>query len=1084
MKTRRGFRLACAIVALLPTGGVWAADAARWDVAQSNGPYKEVRISTREGTWMSVDVSPDGRSIVFDLLGDIYLLPAEGGRARLLRGGPAIEKQPRFSPDGTRIAFISDADGSDNLWVMSVDGENAVQITRETADLLTEPAWHPDGERIAVRKNHSTQMTYLVGELWMYDLRGGAGVQLVKETKDASLPRFSPDGRYLYYSQDISPPTVVYRNPLEDDLIVRRLDLHTGEKTDLIRGYGGALSPQVSPDGRRIAFVRRVRERTVLFIYDLADGSQRPVYADLTSDSQVNPTGHGLYPLFAWFPDNRSVAIWSRGQILRIDTQTGTARPIAFLAEADHRITQRLQFTPDIDAPRFTVRVIRHPAVSNDGTVVFGALGRLWVRRGDAAPRRLTNSTDFEFEPAFSADGRRLVFVSWSDLHGSAVKILTLKDGRTREVFRTPALVRTPSFSPDGRQIVFRVSGGETYVGGHGAREGIYRLDLRTGESRFVLADGRHPVFAADGQRIYFNRKGKGGPQAGVSLWSANLDGLDEREHVTTRAARVVIPSPDGKWLAIEELGQVYLTPFVPAGSAWLAAPNGGGFPGRLLAAGLGRDLHWSPDSRTIHWLNGGEHFSAPVAAVFPHAGAPQDWVPRERGTALGLEAETDRPDGRIALVGARLITMRGDEVIEKGTVVVAGNRIEVIGPSDEIQVPPDAQVIDVGGKTIMPGIFDMHAHVHHEFGELAPQQYPPYFASLAFGVTTLFDPSAESVSSLARAEQIRAGVAVGPRVFSTGSPILGLSGAHPYAPVNGLDDARRHVAQRAGLGAVAVKSYMQMRRSQRQQLIVAAREQGVMLMPEAGLNFYNVLSMLLDGHTTIEHGIPLDEVYDDVIQLARHSGAAHTPTLLVAAGKVWGEYMWYERERVWEDPRVARYVPDALDLFGGGYKPTYVRSMWTPRATEEIYGAELLAVARMHRRLAERGVPVTVGSHGQIFGIGAHWEMWTLHEGGMSAHEVLRAATIHGAQSLGLAGQLGSLEAGKLADLIVLDGNPLEDIRATARVRLTMANGRLFDTGTMNEIAPRRRERMPFYWERERREDIPWDPTMIGPER
>jgi Tol biopolymer transport system component/imidazolonepropionase-like amidohydrolase len=1041
-------------------------------------PHDDVTISVDEGTWMSVDVSPDGSELAFDLLGDIYVMPATGGTARLLRGGPAIEKQPRFSPDGQKLVFISDADGCDNVWTMRRDGSEATQLTRETRDLMTEPTWHPDGRRIVARKNVSTQTAYMLGELWMFDPRGGSGVRLVKETKDATEPRFSPDGRFLYYSQDVTGPTVVFRNPGENGIVVRRLTLDGGEKTDVVRGYGGALAPQIARDGRQLAFVRRVRERSVLFVADLDTGTQRPVYGDLSQDNQLNPTGHGWYPAFAWFPDNRHVAVWSHGKILRVDTVAGTAQPIPFRAEAVHRIERRLQFSPAVTDDRFTVRVIRHPARSSSGTLVFGALGRLWRSEGAAAPRRLTQSTDLEVEPAFSADGRSLLFVAWNDVTGSSLRVMNLKSGHTRELFHSRALVRAPAFSADGRQVVFQLASAETYVGGQGTRAGIYRLGLDEGKETFVVARGSRPSFSPDGTRIYFSRP----EQSGVALFSVRADGLDERMHVRTEAADRLALSPDGRWIAVEELGVVYLAPYSASGAASFVALGRGEVPTRRLATGLGRELHWSPDSSAVHWVSGAEYFSAPVTEVFPvRETTAGSWQPRDHGRMLGLETAADKPTGKVAFVGARLVTMKGDEVIEDGVVVVSGNRIEAVGVRGAVAVPSDAYVVDAAGTTIIPGMFDMHAHIHHTFGELAPQQYPPYYAMLAFGVTTIMDPSAETAATLARAEQVRAGVAVGPRVYSTGSPILGLSGGAPYAAIESLDDARRHVAQRASMGAVIVKSYMQPRRNQRQWLIAAAREQGMMVAPEAGLNFYNVLSMMLDGHTTIEHGLPVDEVYEDVIQLALHSGASQTPTLLVAAGKMWGEDYWYDKERIWDDARIKRYVPDALDMFHGGYKPTYLRAMWTPRATDEVYESEFLAVARAHRKLADRGVTVNVGAHGQIFGIGTHWELWSLQKGGMSAHQALRAATLNGARTLGLEAQLGSLEPGKLADLVVLEANPLQDIRATAGVRFTMANGRLYDAVEMNETGNRKRARMPFLWERTASPDIAWDQSMMG---
>lgn len=175
-------------------------DAPKWDVMNPPGDSREIDINVESGTWMSLDVSPDGKTIAFDLLGDIYTMPASGGTATNIASGMAWEIQPRFSPDGTKIAFTSDRAGGDNIWVMDVDGSNHKQITKESFRLMNNPTWSPDGKYIAAKKHFTTSRSLGTGEIWLYHTRGGDGVKLVKKPseehqKELGEPIFGPDGK-------------------------------------------------------------------------------------------------------------------------------------------------------------------------------------------------------------------------------------------------------------------------------------------------------------------------------------------------------------------------------------------------------------------------------------------------------------------------------------------------------------------------------------------------------------------------------------------------------------------------------------------------------------------------------------------------------------------------------------------------------------------------------------------------------------------------------------------------------------------------------------------------------------------------
>jgi imidazolonepropionase-like amidohydrolase len=340
----------------------------------------------------------------------------------------------------------------------------------------------------------------------------------------------------------------------------------------------------------------------------------------------------------------------------------------------------------------------------------------------------------------------------------------------------------------------------------------------------------------------------------------------------------------------------------------------------------------------------------------------------------------------------------------------------------------------------------------------LSPQKDWPYYANLAYGITGTHDPSSNSEMSLSQSEMVRAGHMVGPRIFTTGTILYGADGDFK-AVINKLDDARSAIKRTKAFGAFSVKSYNQPRREQRQQVIKAAREEGIMVYPEGGSTFFHNMTMILDGHTSVEHNIPVAPLYEDVLQLWSASKTANTPTLIVNYGGLNGEYYWYQTTNVWEEEKLLKYMPRSI---------IDSRSRHRTMVPMEEYENGHILTSKSCKKLVDKGVHVCVGGHGQLQGLGFHWEMWNLSQGGMTNIEVLRAATLHGAEYIGMGEDLGSIEPGKLADLIILDEDPLQDIQNTNSVSYTLINGRMYDTATMNEIGNYDKKRSKFFWELE----------------
>ncbi len=1047
----------------------WAQDSDKeqWDVNAPGGPHKTINFSTTEGTWMNLDVSPDGQKIVFDLLGDIYIMPIDGGEAEILRDNLAYEIQPRFSPDGSKISFTSDAGGGDNIWVMNADGSEAHQVTDENFRLLNNAAWTPNGDYLIARKHYTSTRSLGAGELWMYHRSGGSGIQLVEkpnEQQDLGQPYLSPDGRYVYYSQSVYPGGYFQYNkdPNSQIYVINRYDRETGETKRITGGAGGAISPTISPDGTKMAFIKRVRTKSVLYIRDLESGIERPIYDKLSKDQQEAWAIFGPYTNIDWTPDSESLVFWSEGKIRKINVANQETEVIPFEAQIKQKIYDAVTFKQNPAPEKFTAKAIRHAVTSPDGDhLVFNAAGYLWKKAlPDGEPERLTNEQNFEFEPSFSPDGNTLIYVTWSDREMGAIKTLDFNsDNATPQKMTTrKGIYRDPSYSPDGKTIVYRREDGNDHQGfAYTTKPGIYTMPASGGEGKRLIEDGSDPTFSADGERIFY----LGGSYLDNSYESVDLTGNDKRVHFTSKYGNNFVPSPNNKWVAFNHLFKVYVAPMPQAGTGVDLSANTDAIPVTHVAEDAGMNLHWSNDGQQLHWTLGQEYFSVGLQDAFDFLEGDSDReLPLDSNTGLdiGLELTSDKPSGVIAFTNAHIITMNEDEVIENGTVVVRNNRIESVGASNEVEVPSNAKVIDIEGKTVMPGIVDVHAHIGNFRQGLSPQQQWEYFANLAYGVTTAHDPSANTDMIFSQSEAVKAGNMIGPRVFSTGRILYGAE-AEFKAEIDNYEDAKSAIERTKAYGAFSVKSYNQPRRDQRQQVIKAARELEVMVMPEGGSTFTHNMSMIMDGHTGIEHNIPIFPVYKDVHRLWSESNTGYTPTLVVNYGSVSGEYYWYQNTKVWEKERLLNFTPRSI---------VDSRSRHRKMIPQEEYEAGHIASAATANTLGDKGVNVNLGAHGQLQGLGAHWELWMMHQGGMTNMEALEVATINGARYIGMDHELGSIEEGKLADLIVIDGNPLEDIRATEQVMHTMINGRLYNAATMNQVAPVEKERMPFWWEQQ----------------
>jgi imidazolonepropionase-like amidohydrolase/Tol biopolymer transport system component len=1046
-----------------------AADKPKWDVAAPPGlTVRQIEIDTDEGSWMNLDVSPDGRTLAFDLLGDIYVIPVSGGTPTRIADGLPFETQPRFSPDGRRIAFTSDRGGGDNIWIMNADGSDKRQLTKEDFRLLNQPSWSPDGRFIAAKKHFTTGRSLGTGEVWLYHVSGGAGVQLVKKPneqhqKELGEPIYAPDGKHIYFTRNITPgPIFQYAQDSNGRIFdIERYEIETGETETAVAGAGGSVRPTPSPDGKKIAFVRREGTKSKLYVKDFTTGEERKVYDALDQDVQETWAVTGVYPNMDWSPDSNSIFFWAGGKIRKVDWPGGAASEIPFRISDTRGVIDPPRPPVEVAPAEFSTSMPRGVVTSPDGrTILFETMGKLWTKPASGgAAKRLTSGTEMEAYPSWSRDGKTIAYVAWTDKGLGELRTVGASGGSPRKLTQLAGHYARPRFSPDGRTIVFeKGSGGGLVSPKLSDQPGIYRIASTGGAIERVTKSGGTPHFGSSNDRIFFTENAQNKRQ----LVSTDLDGDAKRVHASGELATVFEVSPDSNAFAFRQNYEAFVMPLLPGTQEVSASPSGGPLPVTKVSSGGADYIRWSNNGNSLHWAIGPTLYSAQTNAFFPNAplakdAKPAKFEPPKTGVSLSMPMKADRPSGLVAFTGARLVTMsdKSGGIIDNGVVLVENDRIKAVGRAGELAIPAGAKTVDVTGKTIMPGLVDAHAHGPHGVDEYTPQQNWVNMLNLAMGITTRHDPSSSASTVFPAVEMQRAGLIVGPRSFSTGEIVYGAKNADVYAQIDSYDDALAHVRRLKAQGAHSVKNYNQPRREQRQQVVAAAIAENMRSVAEGGSLFGMDMNLVADGNTTVEHNVPLDVFYDDVVQFFSKSKVGYTPTLVVTYGGPAGDPYWRAHTDVFAHPLMAKhYPPDQL-------KANNARREIAPEGDYVDDNS-----AREAHKLAKAGVPVAIGAHGQEAGIAAHWELWSFVRGGMSPVEALAAGTIESAKSLGYDKDVGSIEAGKLADLVVLDADPSADIRNSDKIAKVMIGGRLYDAATLNEEVTGTRKRLPYYWE------------------